>query len=142
MVGLDDTFDYASLKLASDLVRKGIPFIGTNPDVSLPTPGGFNPGTGSLLAAIEAASGVPPVIIGKPQAEIFKFALQGLGAHPENTLVIGDRLETDIAGGQNIGCKVGVVLSGVTSRPRAEAWQPGIDFIADDLTSLIEALHD
>ncbi|MEJ2487372.1 MAG: HAD-IIA family hydrolase, partial [Anaerolineales bacterium] len=142
VVGLDDTFDYQTLKLAADLVRAGIPFIGTNPDVSLPTPTGFNPGTGSILASIEAASGMSPVIIGKPQAAIFQAALQNLGTSPEQTLVIGDRVDTDIAGGQAAGCKVGLVLSGASSLSQARTWQPAIDFIADDLTNLIEELNE
>ena len=142
VVGLDDTFNYKTLKMAADLVRDGTPFIGTNPDVSLPTPTGFNPGTGSILAAIEAASGVIPEIIGKPQAAIFQAALQSLGTPPSRTLVIGDRVETDIAGGQAAGCKVGLVLSGTSSLKQGREWEPAIDFIAEDLTNLIEDLNE
>lgn len=140
VVGLDETFDYQTLKTASDFVRQGVPFIGTNPDVSLPTPQGFNPGTGSLLVAIQAASGVEPVIIGKPKAEIFSFAFERLAVTPENALVIGDRLETDIAGGQAAGCQVGVVLTGVSDARAAREWRPTVDYIAEDLTSLIEEI--
>ena len=140
VVGLDETFDYQALKTASDFVRQGVPFIGTNPDVSLPTPTGFNPGTGSLLAAVQAASGVKPQVIGKPKADIFTFALERLGTDREHTLVIGDRLETDIAGGQAAGCKVGVVLTGVSNADMARRWRPEVDIIADDLTALIEEL--
>ena len=141
IVGLDETFDYQTLKSASDLVRQGVPFIGTNPDVSLPTPHGFNPGTGSLLAAIQAAAGVEPQIIGKPKAEIFRFALERLGITPEDALVVGDRLETDIAGGQAAGCQVGVVLTGVSDAAMAREWRPAVDYIADDLTSLVEEIN-
>jgi len=140
VVGLDEHVTYQDIKLAADLARAGIPFIGTNPDVALPTPEGLNPGTGSILAAIEAASGVSPRIIGKPQPTIFRHALGYLKTAPKETIVIGDRLSTDIAGGQNAGFKVGCVLSGVTTRKEAREWRPRIDVIAKDLSSLVEVL--
>ena len=142
VVGLDENVTYQDIKIAADLARDGIPFIGTNPDVSLPTPSGFNPGTGSILAAIEAASGVQPRIIGKPQPTIFISALRSMDTLPQETLVIGDRLSTDIAGGQNAGCKVGCVLTGVATRNEASAWLPKIDLISKDLTTLVEVLNE
>ncbi len=61
---------------------------------------------------------------------------------PQETMVIGDRLSTDIAGGQNAGCRVGCVLTGVTTRNEANTWTPKIDLIAEDLTSLVKDLND
>jgi 4-nitrophenyl phosphatase len=141
VVGLDEHFTYQDVKVAADFVRDGIPFIGTNPDAALPTPQGLNPGTGSILAAIEVASGVSPIIIGKPQPTIFENALRSLKTDPTETLVVGDRLSTDIAGGQAAGCKVACVLSGVTTRSEADSWSPPVDFIAKDLTALIEEIY-
>jgi 4-nitrophenyl phosphatase len=71
---------------------------------------------------------------------MFSLALKGLAGSPGETLVVGDRLETDIAGGQAAGCLTALVLSGVADRKAAEAWQPGIDYIAEDLASLVEQL--
>ena len=142
VVGLDEHVTYQDIKLAADLVRDGIPFIGTNPDGSLPTPNGFNPGTGAILAAIQAASGVQPRIIGKPQPTIFISALESMNVLPQETMVIGDRLSTDIAGGQSAGCRVGCVLTGVTTRSEANTWIPKIDLIAEDLTSLVKDLNE
>ena len=140
VVGLDENFDYQNLLTASNLIRAGIPFYGTNPDITLPTPTGLHPGTGSILAAIEAASSIKPLILGKPKPAMFQIALDRMSLKPTHTLVIGDRLETDIAGGQAAGCKVGLVLSGVTNSSQANSWDPAIDIIAEDLETLVKGL--
>lgn len=142
VVGLDQSFTYQDIKIAVQLIMEGLPFFGTNPDVALPTTDGFLPGTGSILAAIQAASGIGPIIIGKPQPLIFRQALEYLQTSPDETLVVGDRLTTDIVGGQAVSCKTALVLSGVSRREEAEQWFPKIDYIADDLTGLLEVLND
>ena len=140
VAGLDKHLTYEKIKRANALIRRGAPFVGTNPDRTFPTPQGQVPGAGTILAAIEAASGVPPIVIGKPGAAMYRLALARLGARPEETLVVGDRLETDIAGAQNAGCRAALVLSGVTSPAEAAQWQPAPDWIAKDLTTLLELL--
>ncbi|MEW6179571.1 MAG: HAD-IIA family hydrolase [Chloroflexota bacterium] len=139
VAGLDRQFTYEKLRKASLLIQKGIPFIGTNPDKTFPSPEGLTPGAGSILAAIETASGVSPQIMGKPYPHLFNLALQRMGTKPEETLVVGDRLDTDILGGQNTACKTALVLTGVTSLEEALAWQPQPDLIADSLASLVGA---
>ena len=138
--GLDFDINYSKLDIAARLIRNGAPFIGTNPDLTFPTPDGPSPGAGTVLAAIQAASGFAPDVIGKPQPYMFDQALDYLGTSASRTLVIGDRLETDIACGQNTGCLTAVVLTGVTSRQMAEAWRPAPDLIADDLASIIKMI--
>jgi len=140
VVAMDRQLTYEKLKRACLLIRKGALFVGTNPDRTFPTPEGLVPGAGALLAALEAATGVQPVIVGKPAPEMYHVALQRMQVAPENTLVIGDRLETDIAGAQRIGCRTALVLSGVTNAQEARAWQPAPDWIAADLTSLLKGL--
>jgi 4-nitrophenyl phosphatase len=140
VVGLDREINYKKLSAATLFVRGGAQLIGTNPDRTLPTPQGLEPGAGALVAAIEAAAGRQATIIGKPQPIIFNLALKGLAGSPGETLIVGDRLETDIAGGQAAGCLTALVLSGVTDRETAQAWQPAIDYIAEDLASLVERL--
>ena len=98
------------------------------------------PGAGSILAAIEAATSVEPVIVGKPQPAMMHMALEKLGTTSEETLVVGDRLETDIAAGQAAGCRTALVLSGVSTKQQEEDWQPAPDFIVADLASLVESL--
>ena len=140
VVGMDRNLTYEKLRQATLLVRSGIPLIGTNPDRSFPTPEGLIPGTGSILAALEAASDVAPVVIGKPQPEMYKIALERLGAEPDKTLVVGDRLETDIAGAQALGCHTALVLTGVTTEEDARTWIPELDMIARDVSLVIKEL--
>ncbi len=140
VAGMDRGLTFNKLRLATLLIRAGAPFIGTNPDRTFPTPEGQIPGAGAILAAIEAATGIQPLIMGKPSPEMYRIALERLGTTPGQTLVVGDRLETDIAGAQALGCLTGLVLSGVTSAEAAHRWSPVPDFIADNLSGLLELL--
>jgi 4-nitrophenyl phosphatase len=137
VVGLDRTVTYEKLKFATLLIREGAVFIGTNPDKTLPTPIGLVPGAGSILAAIEAATDVKPIIIGKPRPEIYNLAMERLMSRPEETLVVGDRLETDILGAQTCGCRTAIVLSGVSTEDQVDKWQPIPDIIANDLSEIV-----
>jgi 4-nitrophenyl phosphatase len=141
IVGLDRQLTYEKIQKASNLIRSGLPFFGTNPDNTLPTPEGLVPGAGAVLAAVAAASGTSPKIMGKPQPEIYRAALQRLGTSPEETLVVGDRLETDIKGGQALGCRTALVLSGVSGKEDLEAWAPLPDLVAANLEGIIDLLE-
>jgi 4-nitrophenyl phosphatase len=138
VAGMDRQLTFDRLKRASLLIRSGVPFVGTNPDRTFPTPEGLIPGSGTVLAAIEAATDVKPFIVGKPAPGMYQVALERLGTHPEQTLAVGDRLETDIAGGQAAGCRTALVLTGASTRQQAEAWQPAPDFITADLAHLLK----
>jgi 4-nitrophenyl phosphatase len=138
VAGMDRKLTYEKLKIATLFLRKGLPFIGTNPDLTFPTPEGLVPGAGSILAALTAASDVIPLIVGKPEPTMYQIALRRLNIPAEHTLVIGDRPETDIAGAQKIGCRTALVLSGVTNTDQANAWQPPPDIIANDLESILK----
>ena len=140
VAGMDRALTYDKIMQASKFIRAGAKFIGTNPDRTFPTPQGLVPGAGTMLAAIEAASYVSPTVIGKPEPIIYQIALERLGVQPAQALMVGDRLETDIAGGQFVGCPVALVLSGVTSLEEAQAWRPKVDIIADNLTSLLKLM--
>ncbi len=138
VAGMDRGINYEKIKHAALLILTGVPFIGTNPDATFPMPGGqLIPGAGSILAAIATASGVQPVIAGKPQPAMFELAMERLGTRVEETVSIGDRLETDIAGGQASGCRTALVLSGVTNPQKARDWRPQPDLIAADIAELI-----
>jgi 4-nitrophenyl phosphatase len=102
------------LKLATLAIRAGALFIGSNPDISFPAEEGIVPGAGAVLAAIEVASGVKPVVMGKPEPGLFTAALGRIGASPQETAIIGDRLETDILGGQRCGLTTILVLTGIS----------------------------
>lgn len=138
VVGLDKEITYNKLSTATLLIRQGIPFIGTNGDKTFPDVKGLLPGAGSILAALIASTDRKPEIIGKPHSPIFTQALMYLNTRPEEVLVIGDRLETDIAGGHAAGCKTAVVLSGVSTREMCEAQDPPPDMIAENLSQIVD----
>ena len=140
VAGMDRQASYEKFCEATLLIRAGKPFIGTNPDLTFPTPRGLVPGAGSFLAFLEAATGVSPIMIGKPEPYLYRFAIERLGTPPEATLAVGDRLETDILGGQRTGCPTALVLSGVSSSAEADAWQPQPDLILPNLADLLPLL--
>jgi len=105
VVGGDSTLTYNKLKDASLLIQGGARFIGTNPDILCPTEEGLVPEAGTILAALQAASGVSPAIMGKPERPLFDMAVKRLGCVPARTVMLGDRLDTDILGGQRAGLK-------------------------------------
>lgn len=140
VAALDRSITYEKLSKATLLIRSGVPFIGTNPDRTFPTPEGQVPGAGSILATIEAATDIAPLVIGKPNTLMYQFALERMGVKPEETLVVGDRLETDIAGAQNLGSPCALVLSGVTDEEKAWQWHPAPDMIVDNLTNMLHEL--
>src|SRR5262249_57141768 len=93
----------------------GVRFVATTPDRSLPTEAGLVPGAGSLLALLQAATDVAPFVIGKPAPTMLHAAIDMLGANAQRTLMIGDRLDTDIAGAKAAGLASALVLTGVTT---------------------------
>lgn len=137
VVGMDRNLTYEKLKNATMLIRDGAAFIGSNPDKTFPTPNGLVPGAGSILAAIEAATNVQPIITGKPNPEIYQLAMERMESKPHETLVVGDRLETDILGAQQCGCLTAVVLSGVSSKEQVAEWRSPIDIVGDDLHQIV-----
>jgi len=116
VVGKTGSFNFDMIKKAANLIRNGAKFIGTNPDMIDPVESGMEPACGTLLAAIEAASGKKPYIVGKPNALMMTIATQKLGVTPSDTIMIGDRMDTDIVGGMEAGMKTCLVLSGVTNK--------------------------
>lgn len=138
--GLDRHITYDKLKHGTVFIRKGLPFYFTNPDRTFPTPDGLIPGAGSILAALVAATDVQPIIAGKPSPDMYFLALELLGLSASDTLAVGDRLDTDILGGQRAGCRTALVLSGVTTAQAAKSWEPKPDLIANDLTELVNMI--
>ena len=141
VVALDRGCTYAKLREATLYVRRGAKFIGSNPDRTYPTPEGLVPGAGAIIASLEASTDQPAQIVGKPQPLLFQMALARTGVAPDEALVVGDRLETDIAGGQAAGCRTALVLSGVTTHEQAMTWEPAPDLIAPDLEAVIAFLE-
>ena len=115
VVGWDQQLTWDELAIATLLIHEGADFLGTNPDVTFPTKRGPVPGNGAILAAIEAATGVTPVVTGKPEPQMYEAALRRMDASPEDTAMLGDRLDTDIAGAARVGLKTVLVLSGIAT---------------------------
>ncbi len=137
VAGIDFDLTYAKLKRAALLIRAGAEFIGTNADATFPMPDGLAPGAGSLLAALQTATSRQPRIMGKPAAPMFEAALEIVSAPPASTLMIGDRLDTDIAGAGALGLRTALVLTGVATADDLEesAFLP--DAVYADLPSLL-----
>lgn len=137
IVGLDIKLTYDKIRYASQLIRNGADFLATNTDLTYPVPGGLIPGAGTIVKAIEVASGKKPLIIGKPETPLFNRAIKTMQIKTEEAMAVGDRLETDILGAQNAGLLNALVLSGVTSIEEAKQSNLKIDIIANNLWELL-----
>jgi len=117
VVAFDRTFDYRKLNIAFQAIRLGAHFIATNPDRTCPVEGGEIPDCAGMIAAIEAVTGKKvEIIVGKPSPIMIQAALEVMGLRPEDCILIGDRLETDIKMGKESGMTTAIVLTGVTSQ--------------------------
>ncbi|GAB1469715.1 HAD-IIA family hydrolase [Chloroflexota bacterium] len=135
-MGIDREINFQKVAEAALLVRAGLPFYTTNTDRTFPTPRGEIPGSGSWLSVVTSATGVEPLVAGKPFPYLMELALERLGISKEETLVVGDRFETDIAAGQAVGSPTAFVLSGVSKLEEAKDWNPTV--IADSLWDLVK----
>jgi HAD superfamily hydrolase (TIGR01457 family) len=144
VLGFDQTLTYAKLVTACNLIRGGIPFVATHPDLNCPTESGYIPDCGAMTALISAATGVKPKVIGKPNREIIDLILRKKAYAPHQLAIVGDRLYTDMAAGINAGICTVLVLSGETKPAdlAAASLQPA--YICRDLAELTELLrqHD
>jgi len=138
IAGLDRAFDYAKLTCATRAILAGARFVATNADALLPVEGGqVIPGAGSIVAAIQSATAVVPIVVGKPEPGLFEHGLHRLGGlRPAQVAMIGDRLDTDVVGGRRAGLRTVLVLSGVTTEAEARAASSPPDAIAPDLASV------
>ncbi len=116
VLGETHTYNIELITRAIRLIAAGARFIATNPDPSGPTEGGIVPACGAMAALIERASGTSPFFVGKPNPLMMRTALNYLDVHSEDTVMVGDRMETDILAGVESGMETILVLTGVTSR--------------------------
>ena len=139
VVGWDRGFTYAKLAAAHRLIVGGARFIATNRDATYPDAGGRTlPGGGSLVAAVETCTGVHPRTVGKPEPTSLKMLLDAAGMPPSSCVVVGDRLDTDIAVAKRSACRSVLVTTGVARREDAESLPPGQqpDLVIDSLSEL------
>jgi HAD superfamily hydrolase (TIGR01450 family) len=121
VAGLDPAFDYRRLAAAGGALRAGSRFIATNADQRYPTPAGFLPGAGSIIAALRATSGIDPLVIGKPEPGIFQAILERSGVSPADALAIGDNPDADMIAAHRAGIPSILVLTGVADADTAAA---------------------
>jgi NagD protein len=119
VLGETRTYSFERIARAIGLIERGARFIATNPDPTGPSPDGPLPATGSVAALISAATGVTPYFVGKPNPLMMRSALRRIQAHSETTVMIGDRMDTDIVAGLEAGLETVLVLTGITDRDAA-----------------------
>jgi NagD protein len=135
ILGETRTYSFEAITKAIQLISQGARFIATNPDVTGPSAQGPMPATGSVAALITTATGRRPYFVGKPNPMMFRSALNRIAAHSETTVMVGDRMDTDIVAGIEAGLDTILVLSGSTTPAEIEQYpyRPGrvLDSIAD-----------
>ncbi|OHV78943.1 HAD-IIA family hydrolase [Mesorhizobium sp. ORS 3428] len=134
VMGLDRLITHEKMRMAVNAILDGAVFIGTNPDLLLPTENGFEPGAGAALAAVAAATQTKPLIVGKPEVHMIETALARLGTSRQSTLMIGDQIATDIQAGKRAGLPSVLVTTGVPSRQDPTLIAP--DFTVSSLTQM------
>src|SRR6266567_3836388 len=120
VLGETTAYSFERITRAIRFVSAGARFIATNPDVMGPGEGGIVPATGAVAALISAATGVKPYFVGKPNPLMMRTALRTFSAHSENSVMISDRMDTDIVAGLESGLRTILVLTGVTTREQVE----------------------
>ena len=139
--GLDRKLTWDKLATATLNIKAGALFYATNSDTTLPTELGEVMGNGGTIAALEAVTGVKPISIGKPEPILYQQALQKLGSSPENTIAIGDRLNTDILGAVNAGLRSILVLTGISSQADIADVDYSPTWVMADIEAVGLALH-
>ena len=138
--GMDHGLTWDKLATATLNIRAGAQFIGTNPDTSLPTEHGLTHGNGAILAALQAATGVAPLIIGKPEPIMYQLAMDRLQSSPATTVAVGDRLDTDILGAVRAGIRSILVLTGASTREHLAGLDYGPTWVMEDIREITATL--
>ncbi len=136
VLGETTTYSFERITNAIRFVAAGARFIATNPDVMGPGEGGIVPATGAVAALISAATGVKPYYVGKPNPLMMRTALRTLNAHSENSVIIGDRMDTDIVAGIESGLRTILVLTGVTRREQVERFPYRPTWVKESITDV------
>jgi NagD protein len=142
VLGETRTYSFSAITRAIRLIEGGAKFIATNPDATGPSVEGSMPATGSVAALIEKATGRSPYYVGKPNPLMMRSALRRLGAHSESTLMIGDRMDTDVHSGIEAGLQTILVLTGISTRESAERYPYRPTLVLDSIADLIGRTGD
>ena len=137
VVGETRTYSFEKIEKAVALVNNGARLIGCNPDVTGPTETGIMPATGALISPIEIATGKKAYFVGKPNPFIIRHAMRKLNTHSVDTVIIGDRMDTDIVSGIESSIETVLVLSGVTSREEVNNFPYRPTYILDGVGDIV-----
>ena len=142
LMGFDTELTFQKLEDACILLNRGVPFVATNPDWVCPTWYGSVPDCGSVCRMLTTATGREPVVIGKPQPEMALLAMERTGFSPEQTVLLGDRLYTDVACGVNAGIDTVFVLSGEGTMADIDTYQIHPTWVYPDIGTLYRELEE
>jgi NagD protein len=137
VVGETRNYSFEAITKAIRLIGDGARFIATNPDATGPSPDGPMPATGAVSALITKATGKEPYVVGKPNPMMFRSAMNKIGAHSENTGMIGDRMDTDIIAGIEAGLHTVLVLTGISDQAEIERYPFRPDEILNSVADLL-----
>jgi len=142
VLGETRAYSTEAITRAIRLIDAGARFIATNPDPTGPSPAGLQPATGAVAALISKATGVKPYFVGKPNPLMMREALRAIDAHSETTVMIGDRMDTDIVAGMEAGLQTILVLTGITSHQEAQRFPFLPSRIVDSVADLVDDIGD
>jgi NagD protein len=138
VLGETRSYSFERIARAIQLIAGGARFIATNPDPTGPSPSGLLPATGSVAALITRATGVDPYFVGKPNPLMMRSALNAIDAHSETTVMVGDRMDTDVVAGIEAGLETVLVLTGVTSRRDVDRFPYRPSWIVESVADLVD----
>ena len=136
VLGETRNYSFTAITQAIQLINAGARFIATNPDVTGPSPAGVLPATGAVAALITRATGVEPYFVGKPNPLMMRSALNAMDAHSENTVMVGDRMDTDVVAGLEAGMRTVLVLSGSTAAAQVDRFPFRAGKVVESIASL------
>ena len=139
IASFDRTFDYRKLNIALQAIKKGARFVATNPDQTCPVEGGEIPDCAAMIGAVEGTTGKKvEAVVGKPSDIMIRVAVEYMGLRPQDCILVGDRLETDMVMGKKAGMAAAVVLTGVTTRESLKKSDIQPDFIWESVAEIIK----
>jgi NagD protein len=142
VLGETRTYSFEAITTAIRLIEQGARFIATNPDPTGPSPAGPIPATGSVAALITRATGVQPYFVGKPNALMMRSALNQIDAHSETTVMVGDRMDTDVISGLEAGLRTILVLTGSTAPGAVERFPYRPSHVRESVADLIDLVDE
>src|SRR6478672_1845330 len=142
VLGETRTYSFEAITTAIRLIDRGARFIATNPDVSGPSQQGLIPATGSVAALITKATGVDPYFVGKPNPLMMRSALNRIDAHSETTVMVGDRMDTDVISGLEAGLRTVLVLTGSTRAEQVDRFPYRPTRVLDSVADLVPLIDE